>query len=362
MPFNGWRIGRALCVAFGLLAGGLAPSKACFDAGPAPPSMVSLLSGPAAAFAAEPDTLVSPWGKPVQGLRIRFLADTTLVSRNAILGVQVQFQFLPKKAPKGLTTLLHHPLAGVSGLEFRDKKSGTIYRRFRTPPGYEETISPADYFDLKGILIPQDLSVRLVSPEGEAIPPGNYEITATYANEKALELNAHSRNYGSGLWSGVARSAPVAFKLPGVPPQTVSFTAYDSATAIADLPVVNWKWSVATRRRVQVEARPGYAVGHQEKVVLLFPSSERDLLMDVTGAIDVRPAGAANVLQSPRAGSGLTPADLPFAPDSLIGIRLYENVFESSAPPMHNWKPETGDYRILWSHTVTTRLEPGSAR
>jgi hypothetical protein len=186
-------------------------------------------------------------------------------------------------------------------------------------------------------------AVHLLSPAGEQIPPGRYQLFAVYSNSRPGEATASTPSGGDDpWWAGVIGADPIAITVREARPRAVA-VQIPTVKIIAHDERVSWQWDGTGARTITVDVRPGYALGVQTTGRTLVSGEETDHGWRGTGGIEF------SLSERHFLPPELSRRILDGQPLELI---IAIEIFESSVQPRHLWQPQRGDYSVLWKGEV----------
>jgi hypothetical protein len=238
--------------------------------------------------------------------------------------------------------------SGRCEFQFVNKKSGESFARSPYSTGMLAMERPGNLARLQhgGRMTIDDLTVHLLSEQGEQIPPGEYSVTAIYANDGGQKIEAYldsthqyrQRVYDGPwtLWTGRIESQ--ICEVTVLPASERSEEVEVPKALVIDDARVSGQigWTYKETSKIRVNKRPGFALGQ-------------------SWHLETRVDGAT-VSEYPR-GEGLDPSGMSFLPPDVSArvragkdaeLILHIEVFETSVQPQHLWMPERGDFKVLW--------------
>lgn len=179
--------------------------------------------------------------------------------------------------------------------------------------------------------------IYLVSPLGEQIPPGEYDLRAIYSNDAPGD-DARPQTEDPGWWSGEVASKPVRVTI--VPAEAREVVVQVPSTLVVERrgEQISCGWDVEDRS-VAIWNRPGYAMGKRYQVTAYLDHEKTNYQARRTLGIGRR--GAHRLMLPPDLSARA------FTGEALEIVVTLE-LFESSVQPQHLWNPEYGDCKVLW--------------
>ena len=306
---------------------------------------------------------------PRNGLSVTLRADPATVPMGAAVDFDVSVAFDTTKAdPK--TRILNRYSETCEFTFVNDR--GESFRRQPFSMGMLIMPKPEDLVRLTNgaHLVLDPLRVHLLSDDGAQIPPGEYSVTVTYANdgdnrEAYIDSAGQYRSRGYRgpwhIWAGRVESAPFKLTILSATPARVDVeipgALATDTTTVKSIPTPDgwiaprnaqlvWWCNPDSTKVIQVTKRPGFALGNRWH-------------------LESRVAGKT-ISEYPRAWGGLLGASgksylHPDVSSQLLAARdselvLHMEVFETSEQPKHGWAPERGDFKVLWTGQVRHRL------
>lgn len=282
--------------------------------------------------------------RTLAGLSVRAEIDTPEVELGAEVKIRLLLEFDPAEAPASTELLNRYVRARKVKVTFRDPASGVSYQRDVVDESLGMPVWPGeeDLHSLRSAkLSPETVSVRLLSREGEQVPPGKYEVTVTYQNEGATEVTPNpAKEYADRLWTGriispavPLRVVPAATALVPVeiPPGIEVKLSGDNPRGIVA------RWRQDDFETVRVTVHPGYILGMEARICLSTGGKERECLRTL----------GESLTWSDDAMIWLTDEELALPDSERPIVKMHLRIFETSEPPRHLWMPRIGDFRVL---------------
>jgi len=280
------------------------------------------------------------------GLTAALQATSPTISMGDAVKFRVTLAFDTTVAARG--TRMINQFSGRCEFRVTSEKTGKSYARTPYSTGMLTMERPGNIVQLKhgDRLELEDLTVHLLSEQGEQIPAGEYVVTAIYENDGGQKVEAYLDSTGQyrqrayegprALWTGKIESQPCAVTIL---PASEGMVEVDVPSALfVDSSRIPGQigWSYNDTSKIRVSKRPGFALGNRWH-------------------LETRVDGTT-VSEYPR-GEGLDPSGMSFLPPDISAraqaakdaeLVLHMEVFETSVQPRHMWMPEQGDFKILW--------------
>ncbi|MFW6161577.1 MAG: right-handed parallel beta-helix repeat-containing protein [Planctomycetota bacterium] len=294
---------------------------------------------------------VGEWSEAVRGLRCRLAAASADVPVGARLVLWLQFRVEPEGLPGDVETLNRFLHPRCVTLTFTDRETGKSFTRRPDGAVPELPMLPdaEDFAPLRdGPLAPERLLVRLLASAGRQLPRGRYRVTATYANDGRYDRDAWK---GPGtLWAGTVATPAIALTVRHAEPETVEIPFHSALTVRRAGDQIAYGWSEANPRRLRLTRRPGFLLGTRYETHVFV------------GGEEVGGQGGGGLSSSTWLAGGesfLSRGSARFL-DAGNAVRICQDVqiFETSVPAGHAWRPEAGDDEVLWKGTVEGTLAP----
>jgi hypothetical protein len=301
------------------------------------------------------DTLSAESPQNLQGLSARLTTGDLTVPMGARVEFSIELTFDPQRADSSVGILNRSSWSCF--LTFRKAADETEFRRDPFDVGMLRVQRPEDLVHLRQqASVAESLTVHLLSDDGQQIPPGTYDVTATYENDAGEELEVYvepetgssrQRPYAGPwrFWKGRIASAPLQLTITPAEPARVVLQVPSMLTVgvSRDSSQIWWTWDADSKRPVEVTRRPGYALGHRYNVRVLTDGTDTGYESRGMGGTGWRGTGRS-----------LLPPDIsaPILSGAGMDLVLDIEVFESSVQPRHLWAPEHGDFRILWKDEI----------
>lgn len=234
----------------------------------------------------------------------------------------------------------------------RNIETETTYRRrmdvFPGGPLFEP--GPEDYFELRDhpVLL-WTVPVRLLHDGGDQVPPGTYEVTATYAPRAAEHTGGPLGRNRRRLVPGPLVSAPVTLRVQPADPESVEIYT----NSAIDLKSVNgccgWTGSLENPIVLRAARRPGYAFhAHAVTSVAVGGGAFLQEQQGGYGGSFLRDGYVSATL-----GSGLPGCLGPDACRALergesLHVRVDVTIYESADTYQRFGSPARGDSRVVW--------------
>ena len=203
-------------------------------------------------------------GRPAGGLQCRLSAPPGKVRVGDKIVFQFGFRFDPKGVAPKINVLNRHLNARRVTVTFRNVDTRTAF--VRRPDDGMAGMPPLrptakDFPLLRGRdLAAEKLTVRLLSDKGQQVPPGRYEVTATYVNEGKPRTPApHGGRWQ--FWRGTIVSSPVDMVVSPAAPREVELKVNSALVVKHKEGRVVWSWSQNAPTKVTVKRRPGHFIG-----------------------------------------------------------------------------------------------------
>jgi hypothetical protein len=275
---------------------------------------------------------------------MRVEIDTPEVQVGEEVEIRLLFEFDPAEAPASTEFLNRYVRARKLQVTFRDPESGVFHQRGVVDESLGMPVWPREE-DLDVLrdanLSPEKVIVRLLSREGEQVPPGDYEVSVTYQNEGATEVTPNpAEKYADRLWTGRIISPAVPLRVvpasPAlvpvkIPPGIEVELSSDNPRGIVA------RWLQEDFETIQVTVQPGYILGMEARICLSTGGRERECLRTLGGSL----------AWSDDAMIWLTEKELALPGTDPPVVKVHLRIFETSEPPRHLWMPRIGDFRVL---------------
>lgn len=296
--------------------------------------LVLLLAGGAAGAAAQRSVAPPP---RLNGLETSLEVEKRSFLMGSRIDLVVSLRFDP--AQSEASTLHLDMRAGSWRFEFHSVDTTFTYYRDAVDTGTLAAERGRDQVRLSiGWNVRFSRSVHLLSPDGEQIPPGRYDLYAVYLNTTPGESRA-SLPGEEAWWNGEIAAGPARVAVRPAKPEQVLVDVPRSIVVERDGDRMLWRWNTENPRAVAVTRRPGYALGVRTHGLVRVSGEDTDTGWRGTQTADFSPT-AHQYLPDTVAGRALSGEPLQVTVDI--------EIFESSVPPQHLWRPERGDYRVLW--------------
>jgi hypothetical protein len=278
------------------------------------------------------------WGDPADGVSCRL----TVPDAEVPMGARPEFTLhLRFDGPEGFVRNRHLE-AGRVRLAFRDVESGEV--RYRTPDdgscGMTEPVLPEDFEPFApGTVGSLALPLRLLTKEGVQLPPGRYEVTASY--EGRADTDTWDVEVPGNLWAGRIVSPPVRVTVVPAEPSEDSIRVPSRIVFGNDEEGLSYGFDREDAATVRVLRRPGYFLTLSAEYELSiggrpFEDAGIGFGAILRGRAFLDPDRAKEV----RAGASLA-------------VRVRIEVIESSWPQgWHLAFPTQGDHEVLWKGEV----------
>jgi len=222
---------------------------------------VEVTSEPMRLTVRDPESLA--WGSTTNGAACAMASETS----DAQIGDRVWFDFALRADSTAMNSEVY--LAGwrVSELvlfTFRNTATGAQFERdidaFRGGPAYIP--SDSDFLPLRADPpLLWSIPIRLVSQSGEQIPPGDYEVTATFQDPNGKSKSNSNRTFV--LLQGPQVSGPVAFRIRDAAPDAIEILVPGGVAIERQQQGWCWSLSSANPRTVRLLRQPGFCLSSQ---------------------------------------------------------------------------------------------------
>lgn len=207
------------------------------------------------------DRAMLAWGADGQGVTCGLAAGKQTVS----MGDRMVFYFGLKsdslRVDSNLHTYRYSPLDGDVHFTFRNTQTLTRYERVVDIPQMGPPYSPkdADYFPLRNhpVLL-WELPVRLLHESGEQVPPGAYEVTATYEPRNEEERSLPGNRGPLNLYLGRLVSSPVMVRIQHADPESVEIYTNSAIDLQSKDGFCSWTGRQDNPTILRVLQRPGF--------------------------------------------------------------------------------------------------------
>ncbi len=288
------------------------------------------------------------WGTPGAGLACGLAAEHDSVMQGDRLQLQLGLRFDPDTAPPSLGML--NDYSREVGFTFTNKRTGesiarapTVFVGIGLPMAGHNDFVPLH----ERPVIVRSIPVSLLTPEGEQLPEGTYSVVAWYQNEgtpQILEPDCWFPTEYKGpwtFWKGKLSSAPILMCVQRADSIVQNFRVNSGYVVQKSDGRTCWGLSPQNPLHVRVATRPGYYIGRKTTGSFAIGNEHR------------RPAGGQESSAVWEPGGGcmcrLTPEEeARLAAGERLTMHGESTIFETSNPPGHMWRPEAGDYRVLW--------------
>ena len=259
-------------------------------------------------------------------LRLRLDADSLLVEDGAILN--------------------RNDGAWTCSFVFRNTATGKAFVR----PPYDAGMPPTctrERFSVIGTTpLIEEMTVHLLSRDGEQIPPGRYQVHARYENIGVVGGHDHPdprfHPDAARLWTGRLETVPVIVDIKAAQPEPIELSIPRRVTykLLMDVSQIAVHWDDFSTQSTTVTRRPGYTVGHRYRANVLVDGTENEF----------HPSGQGGTTWSTSGTAFMLPPEISKRVFTGAGLELVIafEVFETSAPAGHDWLPEAGDFKVLW--------------
>lgn len=302
------------------------------------------------------DLAMLAWGADGQGVTCGLAAGKQTVS----MGDRMVFYFGLKsdslRVDPDLHTYRYSPPDGDVHFTFRNTQTQTLYERVVDIPHVGPPYSPkdVDFFALRNhpILL-WELPVRLLHQSGEQVPPGAYEVTATYEPKHDEQPSSPRIRGPLKLYRGRLVSAPVMVRIQHADPESVEIYTNSAIDLHNQDGFCSWTGRQDNPTILRVIQRPGFSFTVLAVTAVAVGGAEFKHVSG--GGYGARWTGHRLVTSTWEEGFQRTlgpDACRAMATGESLQVRVDVTISETADLYGHR-SPTRGDTRIVWQ----TRLE-----
>ena len=302
---------------------------------------------------------VGQFGPAVDGVRCLLAGPHQPISQAKPVEFAVLPRFDPGSAGSSAKYLDRHYEDYQVAIHFENVKTGKIYTRQQNWEGGPPLMASRDQRRTLASdpLPPAYVRVRLLGNEGEAIPPGDYRVTAEYSGGRPDGLD---EAWKKDAWRGKARSAPITIQVVTAEPFVEEVELPTKLVLTRSPDGIRGAYSDVDMKTLKVSRRSGYHLGTLTWVKI-YKGDEQ---------VATPSEGCQGGVPSPSDGGEYVFGSLSLLPLNRESLRVVVEmeVFETCQRWSHGWTvhEDPNVYKVLWKGkaegTVAAACEPDAPK
>jgi len=288
---------------------------------------------------------VGQFGPALGGIKCLLAGPRGPVSRAKPVKFAVLPRFDPESADPSTKYLDRHYEDYQVVIHFENAKTGKTYTRRQNWEGGPPLMASRDQRRTLASdpLPPTYVRVRLLNDKGEAIPPGEYRVTAEYSGGRPEGLDA---SWKKNAWRGQVRSAPITLQVVSAEPFVEEVRLPTKLVLTRSPDGIRAAYSHVDMKTLKLPRRSGYHLGTLTWVKIYKGDKQ----------VAAPSQGCQGGVPSPSSGGEYVFGGLSLLPVNREALRVVVEmeVFETCQTWSHGWAAheDPNIYKVLWKGTV----------